>query len=158
MDGRFYRNSVFGERTFSPTQCSKSKKPFRHFKDALLEFPAVRQQWFQFEARKLKEEAIDFIESLDWEILKVVDGRPVENVSPEIEPAERLQPTGEEREWILRAGSEIAAKGGRSQLALLLKGSKDKKLLKHHLQNSPAYGKLSFLTLEEIENRIDHLI
>ena len=134
------------------------KKPFRHFKDALLEFPAVRQQWFQFEARKLKEEAIDFIESLDWEILKVVDRRPVENVSPEIEPAERLQPTGEEREWILRAGSEIAAKGGRSQLALLLKGSKDKKLLKHHLQNSPAYGKLSFLTLEEIENRIDHLI
>ena len=58
----------------------------------------------------------------------------------------------------MRGASEIAAKGGRSQLALLLKGSKDKKLLNHHLDHSPAYGKLWFLTIEEIENRIDHLI
>ena len=34
---------------------------------------------------------------------------------------------------------------------------KDKKLLKHNLDHSPVYGKLSFLTIEEIENRIDHL-
>jgi len=53
---------------------------------------------------------------------------------------------------------EIATSGGRSQLGLLLKGSKDKRLLKHNLQASPAFGQLSFLTLEEIENRIDHVI
>jgi len=161
---RFRWMQDFIETVYSVTAKSalrnalNQKKPFRHFKDALLEFPAVRQRWFQFEAAKLKEEAIAFVESLDWEILEVVDRRPIEDVSPDIEPAERLQPTGGEREWILRAASEIAAKGGRSQLALLLKGSKDKKLLKHNLQNSPAYGKLPFLTIEEIENRIDHLI
>ena len=161
---RFRWMEDFIETVYSVTAQSplrnalNQRKPFRQFKDALLEFPAVRQQWFQFEAAKLKEKAIAFIESLDWEILEVVDRRPGQNVSIEIEPAERLLPTSDEREWILRAASEIAAKGGRSQLALLLKGSKDKNLLKHNLQNSPAYGKLSFLTIEEIENRIDHLI
>jgi hypothetical protein len=80
------------------------------------------------------------------------------NVPIEVDPAARLAPTKEEREWILRGASEIAGKGGRSQLALLLKGSKDKKLLKHNLDHSPVYGKLSFLIIEEIENRIDHLI
>ncbi len=107
---------------------------------------------------KLKLEAIAWIQSLDWEILEVFDHRPLKDVSIDIDPAQRVPPTREEREWILRGASEIAAKGGRSQLALLLKGSKDKKLLKHHLDHSPAYGKLSFLTIEEIENRIDHLI
>jgi hypothetical protein len=63
-----------------------------------------------------------------------------------------------EREWILRATSEIAKKGGRSQLAFLLKGSKDRRLLQHNLNHSPVYGKLSFLPIEGIEDRIDHLI
>ncbi len=31
-------------------------------------------------------------------------------------------------------------------------------MLKHHLDHSPAYGKLSFLTIEEIQNRIDQVI
>jgi hypothetical protein len=136
----------------------RQKKPFRTFKDALMEYPAVRQQWFQFEAVRVKREAIALIESFDWEILEVVDNRPAQNISIEIDPAVRLLPTGEERDWILRGASEIAAKGGRAQLALRLKGSKDKKLLKHDLNRSPACGKLSFLTIEEIENRIDHLI
>src|SRR6266566_9355212 len=48
--------------------------------------------------------------------------------------------------------------GGRTQLALLLKGSRNKSVLKHHLDHSPAYGKLSFLTIEEIQNRIDQVI
>jgi hypothetical protein len=136
----------------------RQKKPFRHFKDALMEYPAVRQQWFQFEAARVKREAIALIDSFDWEILEVIDNRPAQAISIEIDPAERLLPTSEEREWILRGASEIAAKGGRAQLALLLKGSKDKKLLKHQLNHSPVYGKLSFLTIQEIEDRIDHLI
>jgi hypothetical protein len=43
-------------------------------------------------------------------------------------------------------------------LSLLLKGSKNKSVLKHGLDQSPVYGKLSYLTIEEIENRIDQLI
>jgi len=136
----------------------RQKKPFRHFKDALLQYPAVRQQWFQFEADRMRQEAIALIESFDWEILEVVDPRPSTEVSVEADAAERLLPTREEREWILRGAWQIAAKGGRSQLALLLKGSKDKKLLKHNLDQSPVYGRLSFLIIEEIENRIDHLV
>jgi hypothetical protein len=136
----------------------RHKKPFRNFKDALMEYPAVRQQWFQFEAARIKQEAVALIESFDWEILEVIDNRFAPDISIEIDPAERLPPTGGEREWILRGASEIAAKGGRAQLALLLKGSKDKKLLKHNLNHSPVYGKLSFLTIPEIENRIDHLV
>lgn len=135
------------------------KKPFRHFKDALMEYPAIRQQWFRFEDMKRREYAVDFIQNLDWKILEIVDDRPGKLVAErETDPADKLNPTVEERQWILRGASEIAAKGGRSQLALLLKGSKDKKLLKHGLNRSEAYGKLSFLVIEEIENRIDHLI
>jgi hypothetical protein len=52
----------------------------------------------------------------------------------------------------------MALKGGRTQLALLLKGSRNKDLLKHRLQEAPAYGKLSLLTIPEIENRIDQAI
>lgn len=135
------------------------KKPFRHFTDALMEYPGVRQQWFRFEDMKRKEYAVDFIQDLDWQVLEIVDDRPVKPVAEqEADAAGRLNPTAKERQWILRGAAEIATKGGRSQLALLLKESKDKNLLKHGLNRSEAYGKLSFLTIEEIENRIDHLI
>lgn len=137
----------------------REKKPFRQFKDALMEYPAVRQQWFAFEAQKVRKTAVSFIQELDWEVLEIVDTTPRSKPAvEEVELAARLAPTEEERDWILRGASEIAAKGGRTQLALLLKGSRDKKLLKHNLDQSPAYGKLSFLTIEEIENRIDHSI
>jgi hypothetical protein len=134
------------------------KRPFRSFKDALLEYPDLREQWFQFAAQKLKEEAVSLIESFDWEVVEVVDARPKKAVTREVNPVERVPLTEEEHEWILRGASEIVAKGGRSQLSLLLKGSKSKAVLKYHLDRSPAYGKLSFLTIEEIENRIDQVI
>ena len=140
-------------------QAHAQRKPFRNFKGTLMGYPGVRQQWFLFEDAKRREYAVDFIESFNWKVMKVVDNRPVRAAAEQkIDPAEKLAPTKEEREWILRGASEIAAKGGRSQLALLLKGSKDKNLLKHGLNRSEAYGKLSILTIEEIENRIDHLI
>jgi hypothetical protein len=31
------------------------RKPFRHFKDVLLNFPKTREQWFAFESEKLRE-------------------------------------------------------------------------------------------------------
>jgi len=136
----------------------RRKKPFRNFKDALSEFPLLRNKWFQFEAQKIRRVALDFIESFDWQILEIVDPRPVEIITEEIDPAETVPLTADEHECILRGAWQIAAKGGRNQLALLLKGSKNKTVLKHGLDRSPVYGKLSFLTIEEIENRIDQLI
>lgn len=59
---------------------------------------------------------------------------------------------------ILRAADELIATGGRSMLAKILKGSKDKKVLEHGLDQSPVYGFYSDLTLIEITNRIDWMI
>jgi hypothetical protein len=136
----------------------RHKRPFRNFKDALMEFPVLRKKWFQFEALKVKTEAVSLLESLDFEILEIVDSRPLESITEEIDDAENVPLTVEEHECILRGAWQVAAKGGRSQLSLLLKGSKNKSVLKHGLDQSPVYGKLSYLTIEEIENRIDQLI
>lgn len=59
---------------------------------------------------------------------------------------------------ILRAADELIATGGRTMLSKILKGSKDKKLLEHGLDQCPAYGFYRQLTLEEITYRIDYLI
>jgi len=136
----------------------RHKRPFRNFKDALMEFPVLRKKWFQFEALKVKTEAVSLLESLDFEILEIVDPRPLQSITEEIDAAENVPLTVEEHECILRGAWQVAAKGGRSQLSLLLKGSKNKSVLKHGLDQSPVYGKLSYLTIEEIENRIDQLI
>src|SRR5215467_7324902 len=136
----------------------RHKRPFRNFKDALMEFPVLRKKWFQFEALKVKTEAVNLLESLDFEILEIVDSRPLESITEEVDAAENVPLTTEEHECILRGAWQVAAKGGRSQLSLLLKGSKNKSVLKHGLDQSPVYGKLSYLTIEEIENRIDQLI
>src|SRR5688572_3350056 len=90
--------------------------------------------------------------------LEVVDPRSAKFPPLKVDPEERVPITDEERDWILRGGWQVAARGGRTQLALLLKGSKNKALLKHNLETSPVYGKLAFLTLEEIENHIDRII
>jgi Uncharacterised protein family (UPF0158)/RQC domain len=136
----------------------RHKRPFRNFKEVLMEFPVLRKKWFQFEAQKVKTEAVNFLESLDFEILEIVDPRPPESIAEEIDAAENVPLTVEEHECILRGAWQVAAKGGRSQLSLLLKGSKNKSVLKHGLDVSPVYGTLSYLTIEEIENRIDQLI
>lgn len=64
----------------------------------------------------------------------------------------------EEIRLILRGADEMIMSGGRSLLAKLLKGSKDKKLGELALDQSPAYGGLCHLTLEAITARIDWLI
>lgn len=48
--------------------------------------------------------------------------------------------TFEEIKAILRGADHIIATGGRSLLAKILKGSKDKNLIKYGLDNSPVYG------------------
>src|SRR5262245_29864659 len=79
----------------------RERKPFRNFKDALLEYPMERERWFEFHAKKLKNEAVALIESFDWEILEVVHQRPRKAVEQTIELAERLPLTSEETEAIL---------------------------------------------------------
>jgi hypothetical protein len=136
----------------------RDRKPFRNFKDELMGYPSERQRWFQFEREQVKDEAVSFLESFDWDILEVVDERIAEIVAAHVDPEERVPITTEEHEWILRGAWRIALRGGRTQLGLLLKGSRNRNLLKHNLETFPAYGKLSFLTLEEIEKRIDRII
>lgn len=64
----------------------------------------------------------------------------------------------EEIKAILRGADMIIATGGRSMLAKILKGSKDKKVLEHGLDQCPSYGYYRELTLEQITNRIDWMI
>lgn len=64
----------------------------------------------------------------------------------------------EEIKAILRAADELIATGGRSMLAKILKGSKDKKVLEYGLDQCPVYGYYRELTLQEITNRIDWMI
>jgi hypothetical protein len=64
----------------------------------------------------------------------------------------------EEIKAILRAADELVATGGRSMLAKILKGSKDKKVLEHELEQCPVYGYYRELTLQEITNRVDWMI
>lgn len=64
----------------------------------------------------------------------------------------------EEIKAILRGADELIATGGRSLLAKILKGSKDKKLLQYGLDKSPVYGFYKELKIEDITARIDWLI
>ncbi len=59
---------------------------------------------------------------------------------------------------ILRAADELIANGGRTMLSKILKGSTDKKLLEHGLDQCPVYGFYGQLTLAEISYRIDFVI
>lgn len=65
---------------------------------------------------------------------------------------------GEGIKAILRAADELIATGGRSMLAKILKGSKDKKVLEYGLDLCPAYGYYKELTLAQITNRVDWMI
>ena len=64
----------------------------------------------------------------------------------------------EEIRAILRAADELIATGGRNMLAKILKGSKDKKVLEHGLDQCPVYGYFREYTLQQIMNRIDWVI
>jgi len=59
---------------------------------------------------------------------------------------------------ILRGADDLIMSGGRSMLAKILKGSKDKKVLELGLDQSPVYGYFNKLKLDEITAKIDWLI
>lgn len=68
------------------------------------------------------------------------------------------QLSAEEIALILRGADDLIMCGGRTLLAKVLKGSREKKLIELELDQSPAYGKLDHLTLDEILARVDWLI
>ncbi|NIK30046.1 superfamily II DNA helicase RecQ [Thalassobacillus devorans] len=61
----------------------------------------------------------------------------------------------EEKRAILRAADEIIAAGGRTLLAKILKGSREKKVLQLELDKCPVYGYFKSEKLEEVQNKID---
>jgi superfamily II DNA helicase RecQ len=64
----------------------------------------------------------------------------------------------EEIRHILHAADSLIGVGGRTMLAKILKGSRDKKLLELELNVNVAYGYYSSLTIEQITERIDWTI
>ena len=59
---------------------------------------------------------------------------------------------------ILRGADDLIARGGRTLLCRVLKGSKEKNVLEFNLDRSPAYGYFNDLSNEEVLGKIDWLI
>ncbi|TDF97066.1 RQC-minor-1 family DNA-binding protein [Paenibacillus piri] len=59
---------------------------------------------------------------------------------------------------ILRAADDIIAEGGRTLLSKILKGSKERQLLELGLDRNPSYGFYKDLSLEQIMEKVDHMI
>ena len=84
--------------------------------------------------------------------------RKKQRVRYELDSGDIRSLTNEEIIAILRAAEELITTGGRSMLAKILKGSKDKKVLEHGLDQCPVYGYYRELTVQEITHRIDWMI
>lgn len=61
-------------------------------------------------------------------------------------------------QMILRGADELISTGGRSMLAKILKGSKDKKIFEYKLNECPAYGYYQDMKLDGISKCIDWMI
>ena len=64
----------------------------------------------------------------------------------------------EDIRMILRGADELISTGGRSMLAKILKGSKDKTIFKYTLNECPAYGYYQDMKLDDISKCIDWMI
>lgn len=64
----------------------------------------------------------------------------------------------EEIKIILRGADPLIMSGGRSMLTKILAGSKEKKILELHLDDSPVYGSFRGITQKEILAKIDWMI
>ncbi len=84
--------------------------------------------------------------------------RKVRRVPVTLDPKGITELSDEETRIILRGADELIFSGGRGLLAKVLKGSRQKAVLEHELDQSPAYGALSEQSLEQITARIDWLI
>lgn len=66
--------------------------------------------------------------------------------------------TDKEIKVILRAADEIIGRGGRTLLAKILKGSREKKVLQLELDTCPVYGYFKSEKLDDIMDKIDWMI
>ena len=64
----------------------------------------------------------------------------------------------EDIRMILRGADELILTGGKSMLAKILKGSKDKKIFEYKLNECPAYGYYQDMKLDDISKCIDWMI
>lgn len=85
-------------------------------------------------------------------------GRKVRRVAVYLDAKGVSELPFEEIKCILRGADEIIMRGGRSLLAKILKGSKDKKIIELDLNRSPVYAHFKNLTIDEITAKIDWLI
>ncbi|WP_229717159.1 RQC-minor-1 family DNA-binding protein [Paenibacillus aceti] len=88
------------------------------------------------------------------------DWVPIENERGSFEYMKRrIKPLpDDELRAILRAADDIIAEGGRTLLTKILKGSKERKLLELGLDHNPSYGFYRHLTLDQITEKVDHMI
>jgi len=84
--------------------------------------------------------------------------RKTKHVPVSLHPVSAGQLPKEEIRTILRGADDLIMSGGRTLLARILKGSREKKILELELDHSPAYGAFHELTIEDITARIDWLI
>ncbi len=85
-------------------------------------------------------------------------GRKVRRVPYRLDPMKKTNLSLDEVRAILRGADDLINSGGRSMLAKILKGSRDKKLLEMKFDENPSYGYYRNLTLAEITSRIDRVI
>ncbi len=85
-------------------------------------------------------------------------GRKVRRVPYRLDPLDAADLSPDEIKAILRGADDLISSGGRSMLAKILKGSRDKKLLEMKFDENPVYGYYRNLTLAEITARIDRAI
>ena len=74
-----------------------------------------------------------------------------------LHPASGVVPA-DDLKAILRGADELIMSGGRTLLAKILKGSKDKKILELGLQDCPVYGAFAGLSIDAVLGQIDNAI
>ena len=84
--------------------------------------------------------------------------RKVHRVPVSLDVGEIKDLPQEDIQMILRGADELISTGGRSMLAKILKGSKDKTIFKYKLNECPAYGYYQDMKLDDISKCIDWMI
>jgi hypothetical protein len=85
-------------------------------------------------------------------------GKRVQRVRYHLDAKNIKQLPQDELVKILRAADPLIMCGGRTLLAKVLKGSKEKKILELNLNTNPAYGYFKDISIEEITAKIDWTI
>lgn len=85
-------------------------------------------------------------------------GKKVRRVPVVLDAGEIKDLPQEDIRMILRGADELISTGGRSMLAKILKGSKDKKIFEYKLNECPAYGYYQDMKLDDISKCIDWMI